>query len=51
MCQGRVAASVGLTIPDFLIQIFVNFEEVLAPFVDTFLYVVNYPFLWMVCYS
>ena len=29
----------------------VNFEDTLAPFVDTFLFVVNYPFIWMVCYS
>ena len=41
----------GLSIPLFLVEIFVSFEETLGPFVDTALFVINYPFIWGVCYS
>ena len=44
-------AAVGIAIPDFLVQVFVNFEDALSPWFETFFFIVNYPFLWLTCYT
>ena len=34
-----------------MIQVFVNFEESLLPWFESFGFIVNYPFLWLICYT
>ena len=43
--------TIGLPIPDFFIEVAASFESSLEPWVDSLLFVMNYPFLWVICYT